>query len=178
MIIALLAFIPLRRKNLAGLEIGRHLVRQGDRWFVIISSEETKTGTPIEFPIPELLTPYLATYLEVVRPRMNPVPNCNAVWMNSKRRALSGTSITFIIGQHSASRLGIRITPHDARDAAATTWALHAPDQIGVAGDLLTHKDLRTTIRYYNRARGIEASRAYGRVIAGIRSKRNMRFSG
>jgi integrase len=173
LIIALLAFIPLRRKNLAGLKIGRHLVRQGDHWFVIISREETKTGTPIEFPIPELLTPYLATYLDVVRPRMNPLPNCDAPWVNSKRRALSATSITFIIGQHSASRMGIRVTPHDARDAAATTWAVAAPDQIGIARDLLAHRDLRTTIKHYNRARGIEASRAYGRAIAGIRRKRN-----
>src|SRR5207253_4303613 len=31
---ALLAFILLRRKNLAALEIGRHLIRQGDGWFV------------------------------------------------------------------------------------------------------------------------------------------------
>jgi hypothetical protein len=28
--IALLAFIPIRPKNLAALEIGRHLVREGD----------------------------------------------------------------------------------------------------------------------------------------------------
>ena len=39
------------------------------------------------------------------------------------------------------------------RDAAATTWALSAPDQIGVARDLLAHSDLRTTIKHYNRAR-------------------------
>ena len=73
------------------------------------------------------------------------------------------------------SRLGFRITPHDARDAAATTWAISAPDQIGVARDLLAHSDLRTTIRHYNRARGIEASRAYSQVIAGMRRRQNRR---
>jgi len=42
--IALLAFVPLRRKNLAALEIDHHLIREEDEWFVIIPAEETKTG--------------------------------------------------------------------------------------------------------------------------------------
>ena len=54
---------------------------------------------------------------------------------------------------------------------AATTWAIAAPDQIGVARDLLGHSDLRTTTRHYNRARGIEASRAHALVIKGMRRK-------
>jgi hypothetical protein len=44
----------------------------------------------------------------------------------------------------------------------------------GVVRDLLTHSDLRT-LKHYNRAKGIEASRAYGQVIAGIRRKQNRR---
>jgi integrase len=77
--------------------------------------------------------------------------------------------------QRLSDRLGVRIAPHDARDAAATTWAISAPEQIGVARDLLTHRDLRTITKHYNRARGIEASRAYRQMIAGIRRKQNRR---
>ena len=84
LMIAFLAFIPIRRKNLAALEIGRHLVREGDRWFVIIPREEAKTGTPIEFPVPELLNPYLAFYLDIVRPRMLRRPTCSALWVSAK----------------------------------------------------------------------------------------------
>ena len=42
LMIALLAFIPLRRKNLAAIEIGRHLVQDGDGWFIIFPCEETQ----------------------------------------------------------------------------------------------------------------------------------------
>ena len=177
LMIALLAFIPIRRKNLAALEIGRHLVREGDGWFVIIPREEAKTGTPIEFPVPELLDPYLAIYLDIVRPRMLRRPTCAALWVSAKGGALVYGAIGQVFSRHSTSRLGFRITPHDARDAAATTWAISAPDQIGVARDLLAHSDLRTTIKHYNRARGIEASRAYSQVIAGMRRKQNRRSS-
>jgi integrase len=173
--IALLAFITLRRKNLAELEIGRHLVRWDDRWFVIVPGEEVKTKTPIEFPVPELLEPYLCCYLDLVRPRLLRDPNCAALWVSSQGGPLSYGMIGAAIRRRSMSRLGLRIATHDARDAAATTWALFAPEKIGVARDLLAHTDLRTTIKYYNRARGIEASRAHCQVIAGMRRKLNRR---
>ena len=171
LIIAFLAFVPIRSKNLTALDIGRHLVREGDRWFVIIPREEAKTGVAIEFAIPELLESYLAFYLDVVRQRLLRGPACTALWVNSKGGPLSYLLIYRLISGHSKDRLGVHITPHDARDAAATTWAVAAPDQIGVARDLLAHRDLRTTIKHYNRAKGVEASRAYGQVINGMRGK-------
>jgi integrase/recombinase XerD len=170
LMIALLAFIPLRRKNLAALEIGRHLIREGDSWFVIVPRSETKKRTSsIEVALPEFLSPYLATYLDVIRPRMLRCPTCNALWVSSCGGALSYSAIWEIFTRHTARRLGIRIAPHDGRDAGATTWAIAAPDQIGVARDLLGHSDLRTTTRHYNRARGVEASRAYTQVIEKVR---------
>jgi hypothetical protein len=50
-------------KNLAALAIDRHLIQEGESWFIIIPPVETKTSTAIEFAVPEILTPYLSTYL-------------------------------------------------------------------------------------------------------------------
>ena len=175
LMIALLGFIPqLRRKNLAALEIGRHLVREGEAWLVIVPRTETKkNSSSIDVAIADLLTPYLATYLDVVRRRMLRHPTCNALWVSPCGGALSYSAIWRIFTRHTARRLGIRIAPHDARDAGATTWAIAAPDQIGVARDLLGHRDLRTTTRHYNRARGVEASRAHALVIKAMRRKQH-----
>ena len=41
-----------------------------------------------------------------------------------------------------------------------------APDQIGVAQDLLGHASGRTTHAHYNQARAIDASRLYATVLA------------
>jgi integrase len=173
LIFAFLAFVPIRPKNLTALEIGRHLVREGDLWFVIIPGGEAKTGTAIEFPIPELLEFYLALYLDVARQCLLRDSTHGALWVNSQGGPLSYLLISRIISYHSRDRLGVHVTPHDARDAAATTWALAAPDRIGVARDLLAHRDLRTTIKHYNRARGVEASRAYREVIDGMRREQH-----
>jgi len=168
LIIALLAFVPLRRKNVAALEIDRHLVKNENEWFVIIPSEETKTGVATEFAIPEILHPYLAIYLNIVRPRMLK-RNSMALWVSPKGGALSYSAIWPIFTRHAKKKLGIHISPHDARDAAATTWAIAAPDQINVSRDLLAHTDLRTTTKHYNRARGVEASRTLAQFIARMR---------
>jgi integrase len=90
--------------------------------------------------------------------------------VSSKGDRICYGAIGQIFSRRLRARLGFRVTLHDVRDAAATTWAIFAPDQIGVARDLLGHSDLRTN-KYYNRARGIEASRTYGHLIAEIRRK-------
>ena len=82
-----------------------------------------------------------------------------------------GLAIWPILVRHTARRLGIRIAPHDCRDAGATTWAIAAPDQIGIARDLFGHSNLGTTTRHYNRAKGVEASRAHALVIKEMRRK-------
>jgi integrase len=169
--IALLAFMPLRRKNLAALEIGRHVIRCGELWVINVPGTETKTGSASEFVVPEFLAPYLATYLDLVRPRMLRRPSC-ALWVSRKGGALDYSAIGNIISQHSTERLGVRLAPHDVRDAAATTWAIAMPAQINVARDLLAHAHIRTTHKHYIRRIGIEASRAYAKQIGEIRGGR------
>jgi integrase/recombinase XerD len=174
LMIALLGLVPLRHKNFAAIEIDRDLLKEGKNWFLAIPPEDTKTKIALDFPVPEFLQPYLATYLDHVRPRLLRRPTCRALWVSAKGGALSYSAVGPVFTRHTTQRLGIRISPHDARDAAATTWAIHAPDQIGVARDLLTHTDLRTTTRHYNRARGIEASRTHARLLARLRRRRKV----
>jgi integrase len=166
---ALLAQIPLRPCNAAALEIGRDVIKEDNNWSIVISPEDTKTATYLDFEIPESIHDEFATYLRLVRPRMLRHPGCKAFWVSPKGGPLSYSAVWPVFARHSTEQLGIRITPHDVRDAAATMWAIAAPDRVGISRDLLAHADLRTTEKHYNRARGIEASRAHSRVIARLR---------
>jgi integrase/recombinase XerD len=173
LMIAFLTFIPIRPKNLASLEIEHRLVLERDRWFVIVPREETKTKKPMHFEIPNVLLPYLKLYLETVRPSIFRARTHTALWVSAKGGALSYVGITKSFARLS-KRLGVRFSPHDARDAAVNTWAIARPDQICVSRDLLCHSKLDTT-NLYNRTKGIEASRAYRQVIRQIRKKANDR---
>jgi hypothetical protein len=61
LMIAFAGCIPIRRKNLAALEIGRYLLGYDDRWIVIVSAEESKTKIPMTYLVPEFLDPYLCS---------------------------------------------------------------------------------------------------------------------
>jgi integrase/recombinase XerD len=171
LMLGFVAYVPLRPKNLASIEIGRHLVLVHDRWFVVIPREETKTKKPIQFQIPKILVPYLVSYLDIVRPAVLRGRKHHALWVSPKGGALSYVGICKSLARLSGS-LGVRFSPHDARDAAVNTWAIARPDQICVARDLLYHSKLDTT-GLYNRVRGIEASRAYRKLIREIRKKKS-----
>lgn len=172
LILAILAHEPLRPKNLISLDIVRHLVVQGERRFIIVPGAETKTGKRQRFEVPPLLVPYLTTYIDVVRPAVLRDKIHSALWISRLGGILSYGGLVKSFARISA-RLGVRISPHDVRDAAVTTWAIARPDQICVSRDLLYHSKLDTT-NLYNRARGIEASRAYRRLITRIRRKSNL----
>lgn len=173
LMISLVAYVPIRPKNLASLEIDRHLILVGDRWFIIVPREETKTGKRIQFEIPEVLIPYLTVYLSAVRPATLRGRTHKALWVNRSGGTLSYVGIVKSFARLSIG-LGVRISPHEVRNAAVATWAIARPDQIGVASDLLYHSRPDTT-HLYNRVAGIEASRVYGRVISEIRKKQTIR---
>ena len=101
-------------------------------------------------------------------------PSCPALWASAKGGGICYGAIGQIVSQRLTKYFGFRVTLHDIRDAALTTWAIFAPDQIGVASELLGHRDRRSD-KHYNRARGIQASRTYSQLIAGIRKNQKRR---
>jgi len=70
LMIALLALIPLRRRTLAALRIGRQLVRSGDHWALDIPARDIKTKRPLEYPISAELSGRIDVYLNQFRCRI------------------------------------------------------------------------------------------------------------
>ena len=68
LMIACLAYRPLRLANFIGLELGRQLQRRGTGWWLEIPAAETKTRRPIALPFPAPLELYLVRW----RPRRTP----------------------------------------------------------------------------------------------------------
>ena len=46
---------------------------------------------------------------------------------------------------------------------------------MGIAAPLLTHADPRTTERYYNMARALDAGRAHAQIVDTLRQRRGQR---
>ena len=72
---------------------------------------------------------------------------------------------------------GKAICPHLFRDIAVTELVDSAPDEIGIAPDLLGHADLRTTRKHYIQAQGMVAHLRVQEVIAARRRAATSRDS-
>jgi integrase/recombinase XerD len=171
LVIALLALVPLRRRNLAGLRLGKNLIELNGSWLISLPAEETKTRAPLELDFPELLTQPLATYLQIHRPLLASLqgrwskPVGDALWVSKDGSPMTQMAIYDRIRARTKEAFGTAINPHLFRDAAATTMAIADPEHVRISAPLLGHRSFTTTERYYQQATGYEAQRAYHRVV-------------
>jgi integrase len=168
---AFLALIPLRRRNLVDLVLGRTLVREGSTWVVAFDEDDTKTHAAFEIGVPDVLHEPLETYLEKHRPTLmvgsgrwsRPVEG--ALWVSKDGSPMTQMAIYDRIRARTNEEFGVAINPHLFRDAAATTMAIADPAHVRVAAPLLGHRSFSTTERYYRHARAQKAHRAFVQAL-------------
>jgi integrase/recombinase XerD len=167
LMIALLALVPLRRRNFAGLRLDRNVVAINDVWLIVLDESETKTHAPLEILWPDDLVAPLRTYLNLHRPVLSAInrrgvkPAGDALWVSSRGSQLTEMAMYLRVCEHTQKTFGRAINPHLFRDAAATTLAIADPAHVRVAAPLLGHRTFTTTERYYQQAQSFDAHRAY-----------------
>jgi integrase len=171
LIVAFLATRPLRRRSLAALAAGRTLRRVGDTWMIILGAEDTKTREPLKFPFPEVLVTDLEFYLAEVRPRFPGVERHDGLWATAFGTAMSGDSLHETVANRTREAFGQLVGPHEFRRAAATTIAIHRPDQVGIAQHLLGHRHPTTTRDHYILASNLQAAKAHQEALATLRER-------
>lgn len=175
LLIAMLICCPVRIKNIAMIEIGDHLTFDGSQYLLQFSREEVKTGTAYAAALPLWLTPCVDSYLETHRPALQliahgkPCAASGPLWMNRWGRIMKSSAIREQIKARTKHAFGKPVWPHLFRDCAATELVDIAPDQIGIAPDVLGHRSLATTQKHYIRATGMGAHRAVQDMLARAR---------
>ena len=157
--LAFLAMRPIRLKNLASIEIGRHMVWADPRWTCHFPAAETKEGRDLRFYLPEdeAFTWALSLYLAKYRPLLLQDPAqsqrpTGPLWVSLRKTRQSGQSIYWNTCRLSEAILGVRINPHLNRDCAASALSSDAPDYILAAARILGHSSLTTTIGHYEQS--------------------------
>ena len=173
LIIALLAYRPLRMRSFAALTLDQHLVRRGSAWWMVLGGADTKTRRPMEMPFPGALADWLELYLERYRPALlvgRPKPGVlrpaiSALWIGKGGRMMGPSAIAHQIRQHTEVAFGMSINPHLFRDICATSIAIEDPEHVRVVTAILGHATLATSERHYNQAQTLEAARRHQAVL-------------
>jgi integrase len=171
--IALLALCPIRLKNFAALEIGHTFKEVHGNWWIALPSITTKSRRPDERPVPAWLNRYIEVYLNQSRPVLfGSRPPTNALWISSRTgRRMTAKNIGTLISKITFETLGVDVSPHLFRTAAASTAAAYGGNTPHLASALLNHTDPHVTEEHYNRASSVSAAAAYARIISEFRSR-------
>jgi hypothetical protein len=158
------------RLDHAGILIGKHLVREGPTWLLVIPGEEVKNKQTLEYALPKSLESYLQVYLDRVRPSFGPIESERPLWLTFEGTALDDHSIHWRFRLVTKRLLGVMINPHLLRDCAATSLSTESPAVARSAAAILGHRSFSTTERYYVRAKQLEASRTMNTTLSAIKA--------
>jgi integrase len=171
LMIALLALCPIRLKNFAGLEIGHTFKEVDSKWWIALPGNLTKSHRRDERRVPALLNRCIELYLKQSRPLLlGSSPPTNALWISSTTgRRMTTKNLGTLISKITFETLGVDVSPHLFRTAAASTAAAYGGNTPHLASALLNHTDPRVTEEHYNRASTVSAAAAYARIISEFR---------
>jgi integrase len=167
---AVLLNIPIRIRNLTGLQPDRHLQTFGDRTFLSISSDETKNRVPINAELSVRSAGQLEIYVRQHRPLLlDTASNWLFPGENGRQRQPGsfGQQITAFV----AKEAGVVITPHQFRHLAAKLYLDEHPNGFEIVRQLLGHKSIETTMRYYRELEAALASKRYAAVLEKLRAE-------
>ena len=151
LMIAMLAARPIRRRTMWGSRIGKHLIRTGSEWWLILESEDMKNGRAVEFHLPRSLSPRLEEYVSHVRPQLLRGATTDWVWIAAFGRPLALTAVGLTIRKRAIEHFGIAFGPHRFRHAVGTSAPTEDPTHPGVAAAVLA-VGAGMVEKHYNRA--------------------------
>ena len=155
---------------MTGLELGRQLVKEGDLWRIRVPGAETKSHRPIDLPFPQHLVARLERYLTTYRPVLAAFsggfpPDVGRLWIAKGGQPLTPHTLSLTLARRTMQGLGKRIAAHMFRDCVATSIAIHDPDKVRIAQQLLGHASFATTEAHYNLAQTLDAADRYQETL-------------
>ena len=168
--IAILTFMPIRIGNLARIRVGTHLVRPeglvGD-YLLTIPAAEVKNNAEIEAAFDTELTGLIDCYIQYFRPTLMDGANHDFLFPGQMGNPRAIASFGERIAETVDRAIGIRITAHQFRHAAAAFILRRDPGNYEFVRRILGHKSTKTTHDYYIALEGIAAGRHFAEMLRG-----------
>lgn len=166
LMIVLLALHPIRIKNFASLTIGETLIDVAGRWWLRVPADETKAKHTEHRRVPDYVVDLVNSYIELHRPALiRERSTALALWISSTTgQPMTQKNLGTLISKITRGSLGVDVSPHLFRHAAASTAAIHGGDCHNLATALLNQRDPRVYERHYNYSMSLCAGDEYARL--------------
>lgn len=170
LLVALLALHPIRLKNFAALTIADTFVNVGGRWWLHIPSDHTKSHRVDERQVPQFMNDAIISYIERHRPVLSRGVKHSGLWVSSTTgQQLTTKNLGTLISKLTHETIGVDVSPHLFRTAAASTAAVYGGNHPHLASALLNHRDPRVTEEHYNHSTNMSAGEEYAVITKSYR---------
>jgi len=166
--VAILLVAPVRLGNLAAIRLDVNLIKPGgpdsDYW-LRFPKFDVKNKQALQFVFNGRLTRLIDEYVNDFRPAL--MKGKNHDWLFPGRSTDHKEKIGFstqIVDQVEKAT-GMRITVHQYRHAAAAMFLKHRPGEYELVRQLLGHKSVGTTMRFYLDLETTMSSEMYTEIV-------------
>jgi integrase len=171
--IAILILIraPVRMQNLASIRIGINLIRPGGPgtpYMLVFPDYDVKNGVPLEFAFDEATTALIDEYLHRHRPHLMHGFDHDWLFAGAGREHKATKTLSEQISQRLWKELGLEITGHQFRHAAAYIMLKADPGNYELVRRVLGHRSSTTTRNFYIGLETLEATRQFGEMVTDL----------
>lgn len=145
-----------RRGVVTLMEIGKHLIGEGDLYWIVFEDVEMKGRRASNKYLPRVLNAYMTRYLDHYRRILLRDPealsDAQGLWIGEHGRQIAGPGIRSAVCERTKAKFGIAIPPHRFRDCLATSFAYEDPANLRAATSVLDHADPGMVDKHYNQS--------------------------
>jgi integrase len=166
--VAILTFAPVRLSNLVGIELGQNLIKPGGLntpYWLVFPHYDVKNRVELNFKFDQALTDLIDEYVHEFRPALLRGSNSSWLFSGENGEPKNGLLLSKQITVRIQKAIGLRMTVHQFRHAAAAFYLKHHPGNHETVRQLLGHRDIQTTIRFYCGLGTMQATEEFGKLI-------------
>jgi integrase len=170
--VSILLAAPVRAKNLASIDITKHIHRVSEtNCYLVFPENEVKNRVDLEYPLPLATIELLDLYLKVYRPLLL-AEETDALFISRSGRQKTAAELGAQIPRFIKDYLGIDLNLHLFRHLAAFLFLKKYPGEYETVRKLLNHKSSRTTMKFYVELNNIEAFKRFDEIVTSYLPKK------
>jgi len=166
--IAILSIAPIRLGNLIKIKLGENLIKPGEidgPYWLVFPRKDVKNRVDLQHKIIPEVGAIIDEYINDYRPVL--LRGSNGPWLfpGETKEVKTSRTLSIQVTDRIFKATGLKVSVHQFRHAAAAIFIQAFPGQYERARQLLGHKHLATTMRFYVALETIFANEMFSDII-------------
>jgi integrase len=166
--VALLTFAPVRLSNLVAIDLGENLIKPGglnSPYWLVFPHYDVKNRVDLNFKFDQALTELIDEYVNEFRPVLQCGSNASWLFPGEAGEPKTANMFSTQVTERIQKTIGLRITVHQFRHAAAAFYLKHHPGDYETVRRFLGHRNIQTTINFYCGLQTMQATEEFGKIV-------------